>query len=342
MPLKLNPNKLMLKTLATLIKICTLWVFMLTTPLTKAVELEKVNVSGFPNAKVLPIYIGVGQGIFEKYQLQVNLTLTDSSSQQRQDLAMGRVDVVHSALDNALAMIEVAKKDVVIVSGGDGGMNEFFVKPGISSFADLKGKTIIVDAVDTAYALQAKKILLSFGLKEGLDYKVKPAGAIVYRYKALIEDPSNSAAILNLPFNIQAQELGLKSLGRLVDLLGPYQAVGTFVMRDWATKHSDVMTRYLRAYIESLRWIKDPQHKAVCVAILKEKLNLSDYAANRTYEMLNEEGFGFNVDARLDQQGFKNMLSLRREIQSSEAKSDQAMESFVDLSYYNQAIQGLK
>jgi ABC-type transport system involved in multi-copper enzyme maturation permease subunit len=32
-------------------------------------------------------------------------------------------------------MIEVAKRDVVIVSGGDSGMNEFFVQPGIASFA---------------------------------------------------------------------------------------------------------------------------------------------------------------------------------------------------------------
>ena len=310
--------------------------------LSQSAELEKVRVSGFPNAKVLPIYIGVGQGIFEKHGLQINLNLTESSNQQRQDLAAGRIDVVHSALDNALAMIEVAREDVVIVSGGDGGMNEFFVQAGISSFADLKGKTIIVDAVDTAYALQAKKILLSFGLKEGIDYKIKPAGAIVYRYKALIEDTNNAAAILNLPFNIQAQELGLKSLGRLVDLLGPYQAVGTFVMRDWATKHPEILTRYLKAYIESLRWIKDPQHKSVCVAVLKEKLKLSDFAANRTYEMLNEEGFGFNIDARLDQQGFKNMLALRQEIQSTQAKKSESNESFVDLTYYNKAIEELK
>src|SRR2546430_11473537 len=36
-----------------------------------------------------------------------------------------------------------------------------------SSYADLKGHTLLVDAPNTAYALQLKKILLMNGLKEG-------------------------------------------------------------------------------------------------------------------------------------------------------------------------------
>jgi ABC-type nitrate/sulfonate/bicarbonate transport system substrate-binding protein len=314
----------------------------LTINLAMAAELEVVRVSGFPNAKVLPIYIGINTGIFEKNGIKVELNLTESSSQQRQDLASARIDVVHSALDNALAMIEVAKKDVVIVSGGDGGMNEFFVQPDIQKFEDLKGKTIIVDAVDTAYALQAKKILLRYGLLEGRDYLVKPAGAILYRYKALIENKNNSAAILNLPFNVQAQELGLRSLGRLVDLLGPYQAVGAFVMRNWANEKPDLLKRYLKAYIESLRWIRDPLNKEYCVSVLKSKLNLSDFAANRTYDLLNESGFGFNLDAKLDDQGFRNMLDLRQEIQASGSRKSFSIDSYVDLSFYNKAISELK
>ena len=89
-------------------------------------------------------------------------------------------------------MIEVAKQDVVIVSGGDSGMNEFFVQPDITSFADLRGHAIVVDAPDTAYALQAKKLLAQHGLKDGSDYTVKPVGAGVYRFKAMVEDKNNA------------------------------------------------------------------------------------------------------------------------------------------------------
>ena len=45
----------------------------------------------------------------------------------------------------------------MIVSGGDSGTNEFYVQEG-QGFADIRGHAIVVDATNTAYALQAKKI----------------------------------------------------------------------------------------------------------------------------------------------------------------------------------------
>lgn len=123
----------------------------------RAAETAKLRINTFPNAKALPVYVGIAKGLFAKYGLTVEVENTTSSQSQRDGLAAGRFQIAHGALDNAVAMVEVAKRDVIIVSGGDSGMNEFFVQPGIASFADLKGKTIVVDAPDTAYALQAKK-----------------------------------------------------------------------------------------------------------------------------------------------------------------------------------------
>jgi len=96
---------------------------------------------------------------------------------QREGLANGKFEVVHSAVDNALAMIELAKVDVVIVSGGDGGTNEFIIGKGLNSYADIRGKALVTDAPNTAYALQAKKILLKQGLKDGIDYRLNAVGA---------------------------------------------------------------------------------------------------------------------------------------------------------------------
>jgi ABC-type nitrate/sulfonate/bicarbonate transport system substrate-binding protein len=96
---------------------------------------------------------GVQQKIFERHGIKLELLFTTNSQELRDDLANGSVQVVHSAVDNAVAMVEMAKHDVVIVTGGDSSMNEFFVQPEIRSFQDLKGKTVIVDAVNTPYAL---------------------------------------------------------------------------------------------------------------------------------------------------------------------------------------------
>ena len=75
--------------------------------------------------------------------------------------------------------------DVVIISGGDGGTNEFIVGRDINSFADIRGKALVTDAPNTAYALQAKKILLKNGLKDGVDYRINAVGAGPFRLKAM-------------------------------------------------------------------------------------------------------------------------------------------------------------
>src|SRR5262252_3954870 len=292
-----------------------------------AAEIRKIRVNTFPNAKALPVYVGIAKGLFAKYGLVVELENTESSQSQRDGLAAGRFQIAHAALDNAVAMIEVARRDVVIVSGGDSGMNEFFVQPEISSFADLRGRTVVVDAPDTAYALQAKKLLLQHGLREGADYTVKQVGAVVFRYKAMIEDKSNAAAILNLPFTVEAAEHGLKSLGGLVDLLGPYQAAGAFVMRPWA-----------RANGEALRWIRDRNNRSEAVDLLVEKLKLDRKIAERTYDLLVVPGSGFTPDARFDVEGFRNMLALRAEIERKLETEAAPPERYVDLHYYDEAM----
>jgi ABC-type nitrate/sulfonate/bicarbonate transport system substrate-binding protein len=297
-----------------------------------------IRVNTFPNAKALPVYVGIARGFFAKYGLSVEVEHTESSQSQRDGLAAGRFQIAQAALDNAVAMIEVAKRDVVIVSGGDSGMNEFFVQPGIASFADLRGKTIVVDAPDTAYALQAKKLLLRNGLKEGSDYTVKQVGAVVFRYKAMIEDKSNAGGILNLPFTVEAAEKGLTSLGRLVDLLGPYRAAGAFVMRPWARDHGPELEKYLAGYVMSLRWIRDTANRAAAVDLLVDKLKLQRNIAERTYDLLIDPVSGFTPDAKFDIEGFRNMLALRAEIERKADTEAVAPERYVDLHFYDQAM----
>ena len=216
-----------------------------------------VRVNTFPTARSLPFFVGVEKGFFARHGIKLEFEFTESSSAQREGLANGKFEVVHSAVDNAIAMIEVAKVDVVIVSGGDGGTNEFIVGKDINSFTDIRGKALVTDAPNTAYALQAKKILLRHGLKDSVDYRINAVGAGPFRLKAMLEGGDNAAAIMNLPFSAQTIEAGLKSLGRTVDLLGPYQAGGAFVLRPWANANGPTLENYLAGYIKSLRWVVD-------------------------------------------------------------------------------------
>jgi ABC-type nitrate/sulfonate/bicarbonate transport system substrate-binding protein len=303
----------------------------------RSADLVTLRINAFPNAKALPLHAGIATGIFERRGFKIELELTEGSRPQREGLASGKTHVAHSAVDNALAMIEVAKEDVVIVSGGDSGMNEFFVQGNINGFTDLRGRTLVVDAPDTAYALQLKKILAQHGLKEG-DYKINPVGAGPFRFKALMEDKSNAGGILNLPFTVQAEAVGMKSLGRTIDMLGAYQAAGAFAMRSWAEKNREILERYLASYIECIRWVRAPTNKAQGIAILVDKLKLSAREAERTHQLLLDPAFGFTPDAAFDREGFKNVLALRAELERKSGTAVPAPERYLDLSYYESAM----
>jgi len=236
-------------------------------------------------------------------------------------------------------MVETAKVDVLIVSGGDGGTNEFIVGKGLNSYADVRGKALVTDAPNTAYALQAKKILLKHGLKDGVDYRINAVGAGPFRLKAMLEGGDNAAAIMNLPFSAQTIEAGLKSLGRTVDLLGPYQAGGAFVLRAWAKANPETLENYIAGYIESLRWVVDKKNRDEAIAMLMDKRKLSRSLATRSYDLMIEPGFGFNPDAKLSTEGFDNVLKLRQEIEGGPAPRP---EKYLDLSYYERALKLVK
>ena len=290
----------------------------------------------FPGAQALPLMAGVQQKIFERHGIQLELLFTTNSQELRDGLATGDFQVAHSAVDNAVAMVEMAKHDVVIVTGGDSSMNEFFVQPEIRTFQDLKGKTVIVDAVNTAYALQAKKILRLNGLQDS-DYTLKPVGGTLFRYRAMREDKANAASMLNPPFSIDAPGAGLKSLGRAVDLVGPYQATGAFVLRKWASSNAELLERYLAAHIEATRWTVAPANKDAGVKMLAERFKLSPEVAARTWELLTDPKFGLAPDAQFNMAGFRNVLALRAEIEGSWGGSAPAPDRYVDLSYYEKA-----
>jgi ABC-type nitrate/sulfonate/bicarbonate transport system substrate-binding protein len=296
----------------------------------------RVNV--FPGSSNLPLLAAINKGFFAKRGLTIEVQNTPDSSSQRAGLPAGRFEIAIAAVDNAVAMVEVAKNDVIIVIGGDSGMNEFMVRPEISSFADMRGKSLAVDAPNTAYALVAKKILKNNGLIEGRDYSLKLAGGTQGRSAAMAVNPELAASMVNPPFSFTVRERGIKSLGRATDLAGPYQAQGAFVMRSWASQNASALERYIAAYIEGSRYAMDPAHRAEMVKLLEDRFKLPSAVALQSYEALMTPGFGLASDARFNLEGFRNVLSLRAEMEGQWGGVAPDPAKYLDLSYYDRAL----
>src|SRR4030081_3862567 len=92
-------------------------------------ELTPVRVNAFPTASYSPLYFGIANGVFEKRGIKVDLQFTPNSDSQREGLAKGAFDIAYAAVDNAVAMVELAKQDAVIVTGGGTRVDAGIVAP---------------------------------------------------------------------------------------------------------------------------------------------------------------------------------------------------------------------
>ncbi len=302
-----------------------------------AQETTKLTVIVFPGMANLPVLAAISKGFFAKRKLEIDLKPTPNSDELRNGLAEGRYQIAHAGIDNSVALVENAKSDSIIFIGGDSAFNSLIAQADIKSIADLKGKTVGVDAVNTAYAFQLYAMLKQKGLNKG-DYTVKPIGGSLGRLNTIKSDKTIAATMLNVPFSLIAVQAGLKDLGTAVKALGPYQGTGGFVLRSWAQKNPDVMMRYTQAYIEGLRWAVDRKNKDEATALLVEKIKLSPDIAAQAYAVLSNPVDGFAKDAKFDLAGFKNVLKLRVD---SEGGTLAAPEKYYDLTYYKKALAGL-
>ena len=294
----------------------------------------KLAVIVFPGVQNLPMFAAQAKGFFAKRGLAVDLKFTPNSDELRNGLAEGRYQIAHSAIDNAFALKDKANVDIAVVLGGDDSFNQLMVQPEIKSLADVKGKTVVVDAVNTAYAFQLYEMLRQKGLNKG-DYEVKPVGGTAQRLDAMVNDKAMVAAMMNPPFSIRAEKAGLKSIDTAASALGAYQGSSAFVLRAWGAANTDTLVKYVQAYIEGLRWMLEPKNKAEAVGLLVERLKLPEDVAAQAYDATLK---GFNPDGALDMDGVRNVLKLRAQF---EGGTPARPETYIDLSYYQKALAGL-
>ena len=149
---------------------------------------DTLRVIVFEGVQNLALYAAQTQGRFAAHGLDVQLSFTPNSWTLRDGLQQGSYDIAHTAVDNAIAMVELAGADVAVVMGGDNGFNGVYVQPDIADIAALRGRTVLVDAPNTAFALVLYRILSQHGMERSRnDYVVKSVGATPLRLAALLE-----------------------------------------------------------------------------------------------------------------------------------------------------------
>lgn len=298
--------------------------------------LEVVVFEGVQN---LALFAAEEQGFFAREGVQLHLHFTLNSWTLRDGLANSTYHVAHTAVDNAIAMAELAGVDIAVVMGGDSGFNCFVTQPDIGSVQELRGRKLLVDAPNTAFALVLYKTMALHGMTRD-DYEAVSVGATPLRLQRMLADPEAASAIMNLPYRVQAKQRGLRILGEATDFIGPYLSTSAFVLRSWAGENGELLTRYIRAYVQGLRWALAPANAEAAIALLATRLRIGEDIARESFTIATAAG-GLAIDAALDERGLENVLRLRAEVEGQWGGQAPPVSRYVDLSWYRQAMQEL-
>jgi ABC-type nitrate/sulfonate/bicarbonate transport system substrate-binding protein len=276
---------------------------------------QSVSVVVFPGGFNLPLWAAQRRGYFEQNGVAVTLTDTPSSTFQIQGLAEGRFDIAMTAFDNVVAYEEGQGEaeippgaDLFAFMGSDNGFLSVVGGKGVSSFDDLRGGKLSVDALTTGYAFVLRELLAGNGIAES-EVSFERAGGALNRFQELLQG-SHAATVLVTPFDLLAMQQGHVRLAVAREALGAYQGVVGASRRSWARENQTALLGFIRAYRSALEFLHE--NRDVAQALLVDNVRtLTAPLAAQSLDVLLDATSGFYKDVRLDQAGMQTVLTLR-------------------------------
>ena len=278
---------------------------------------SEVTVNVFPGGFNWAIYVAQERGLFENNGIRVKVQATPGSVAQMTGLSEGKFDIAMTAVDNIVAYVEGQgeapigpQPEFFAFMGSDTGFLSLVTAPDVKAIADLKGRTLSVDALTTGYAFVLLDILLRNGLHDG-DYSVDKVGGMVQRWTALRERKQDGT-MLSTPYNILAKAEGFTQLAQATKVIGHYQGNVAAARRSWAAANKDKVIAYIRGYVAAIDWLYDRSNRDEAVRLLRKNLpQMSQDLAERSYDELLDPEDGFFRQGRMDIEGLKTVLDLR-------------------------------
>jgi ABC-type nitrate/sulfonate/bicarbonate transport system substrate-binding protein len=308
-------------------------------PAAAQTHLDIVTFGGSTN---LPIWVAQEKGFFAKQGLDIKQDITRGSVEEIKNIMAGKYQLGSTSFDNSIAYVEgqgdvqFDDYDIVGFMGVHSGMNKVVTRPEIKSYADVKGKAVATDALNSGYGMLLVAILDKYGLKPNRDYTAFAAGSGPNRLQAM-KDNKAVIALVSPPEDTNAKAAGLNVVEDAIKALGkPYQGSAYVVRKAWAKDHEKELIAFIRAIVASHDYIFT--EKAGAMAVLKDHLkNLSDAELDAVYTAMTSGDGGLNRKAEINIEGVRTLLALRSQF-AEPKKTLTDPYKYVDLSYYEKAM----
>lgn len=291
----------------------------------------------------LPVWAAQRQGFFARNGVSVTLTPTPGSAYQISKLLEGDFDIGLTAIDNVIAYQEgqgeakvMDNPDLFAFMGLDNGFLSLVGGTKIKTLAELRGKTLSVDAMTTGYAFVLREIMARSGMSESEVNYVR-AGGVLNRFQELLAG-KHDGTLLITPFEILAGNRGHPRLAGAQDVLGAYQGLVGAARRSWAGRNEAAVIGFMRAYRSGVEWLYEPPNREIAEALLVANVPaMTPPLARQALGILLHGTSGFYKDVAIDLKGTQTALALRSKYGVPQKTLTDATK-YIDLTYYDKAF----
>jgi NitT/TauT family transport system substrate-binding protein len=253
-----------------------------------------------PNAGNWPVQIGLDQGIFKKWGLDVDLIFAPTSLANLAALLGGSVNAASATYDSGIAAQLEAPELKWAVNGYDKLPYNLVVAPGITDVTQLKGKTCGAQSQTTVDGLYLR-LLIDAASKGALvydkDYKIQVLGAGGAGPKlAAFQTGQISCVAVIPPDTGTLAASGYKAIYRAEPGSSVYMLPFSAYIMDstWYSKNREAAERFAAGMIESTLWLYEPANKTAAIALLAKNAKLTPEVASSAYEWVTIGGYPRN------------------------------------------------
>jgi NitT/TauT family transport system substrate-binding protein len=221
-----------------------------------------------------PWQVAQEQGLFAANGVDVELKYFDDYLASLTALASGAVSANSQTLNDTLISVSGgAKQTIVLVNDNSTGNDQIIAAEGINSVADLKGKTVAIEAgtVDHFLLLLA---LQKVGLTgDDVTLKALPTADAAAAFKAGQVDAVGAFA----PFTTTALERpGSKAITTSSDFPG---AIPDHLVFDSAfvAQHPDEVQKVVKTWFDTIAWIAANKDAALAIMAAKAGVSVEEY-----------------------------------------------------------------
>jgi ABC-type nitrate/sulfonate/bicarbonate transport system substrate-binding protein len=266
--------------------------------------MSSTNITGFDLDQI----VALQKGFFAKENIDFEPSYMQPELVIKALLA-GTVELSKSGTHFALIAASRGGELKVIGASNYGYPYQIIGQANLKSLADLKGQKIAGAGIASITTTIFKDVMQRQGIPPSA-YTILSLGGSAERFQAVASGQVAASLAEAPPFNFRSIDAGRKVLLNYSDEIKSLQFGSYSASNKSLSQMRPVLTRFMRAIGQAMRWLNDPANEKETVRIMMERLKIDETLAARTYKFMVPENRAFRGEGLVDPVGLNEMIRL--------------------------------